>query len=219
MSEAHEEYFVKAEALYHKVEDLKRKTGKCKAPQLPRVTYQELRAAFLPTRTKETVAKVGDKIQQSALELFANSELFDYNVAPSCRALGLEKLDKSSEDENGESENGERCYFEPEADEQGKHVLICDCPEGRGEYDAKSYAEEHVVKCKGKESTMNYSDYPEGLSKRVVHYQNAKRAGDVSSMVLAVDEMINAVHRSGPLADMFVVGGTKTLDKLATAKE
>ncbi|MCJ7632256.1 hypothetical protein MUP77_07665, partial [Candidatus Bathyarchaeota archaeon] len=68
MSEAHEEYWVAAENLYHKVEDIKRKTGKCKVPQLPRVTYKELRKAFLPTRTKETVAKVGDKIQQSALE-------------------------------------------------------------------------------------------------------------------------------------------------------
>jgi len=212
MSEAHEEYWVEAENLYHKVEAIKRKTGKCKAPQLPRVTYAELRRAFLPTRTKETVSKVGDKIQKSALELFANSGLFDYNSEPSCRSLGLEKLAV-------DQENWERCHFDPEADKKGKHLLVCDCPEGYSEYDAKSYAEEHVVKCKGKEPTMNYSDYPEGLSKGVIHYQNSKEAGDVSSMVLAIDEMVNAVHRSGPLADIFVVGGIKTLERLATAKE
>jgi len=212
MSEAHEEYWVEAERLYHKVEDVKRKTGKCTAPQLPRVTYEELREAFLPTRTKETVSKVGDKIQQSALELFANSELFDYNSEPSCRSLGLEKLDKDWED-------WEQCHFEPEAEKEGKHSLVCDCPEGYAEYDAKSYAEEHVVKCKGNEPTMHYSDFPQRLSQGAIHYQNSKKAGDVSSMVLAVDEMVNAVHGSGPLADLFVVGGKKTLDKLATAKK
>jgi len=206
--EAHEEYWVVAEKLYHKIEGIKKKTGKCKASQLPRVTYKELRSAFLSERTKETVAKVGDKIQQSALELFANSALLDYNGAPSCKALGLEKLDKDPEYE-------QYCNFDPEADEEGKHLLVCDCPEGNVTHDAKSYAEEHVVKCKGAEPTMHYSDYPESLSKGAVHYQTAKAIGDVSGMVLAIDEMVNAVHKSGPLADSFVVGGKKTLDRLA----
>jgi len=176
----------------------------------PLATYKELQEAFLPTRTKETVEKVCDKIAKSAEEMFANSELLREGAEPSCSALGLdEKSDIEDKIYN-------RCNF---AGTPKQPIMVCDCPDGYGEYTPQDYAKEHMVKCYEDVVHVHYSDYPETLAKGYRQYMGSKQENDVSGMVIGCDAMVNAVHTSGPLAKFFVKSGTETLQKLAEAKE
>jgi len=210
-SEAGVDFWEAAKDLYWEIEEAYRKTQKCVDGKAPLATYEELRAAFLPTRTKETVEKACDKVAKSAEEMFANSEVFAYGAEPSCSALGLdEKSDVEDRVYN-------RCSWFKKKD--GKIILTCDCPDGYGEYEAKDYAKEHAVKCYDNRPDMHYSDYPEQLAKGYRQYEGSKIEGDVSGMVIGCDAMINALHGSGPLARFFVKSGKETLDKLLEAKE
>ena len=177
-----------------------KRLGRCKAPKLNVATYSELRKAFLPGRSMETVSKAGNKVAGIARNLFANTHLWDNGIPPSCKAVGLED-DKGWDDS---------CYFEEEGPS-----LICDCQKGYAIYSPDDYAEEHAVKCvPGKGPIIARSDYPRGLGEGLAQYTTSKEAEDVSGMVLGLDTMINAIHGSGAMADWLVEGGQRTLDKL-----
>jgi len=200
-------FWRKAYELYHKnLKDFS-KSGKCERKKLNRATFEELRKAFLPKRTRRDVEQVGEKVVGTATELIDNSNLFVYGTPPSCRAIGLDK--------KGDLED---MYFNKCSLERVKKkpILVCDCPDGYADYTPKQYAEEHVVKCQNNERVwMNYSDQPLGVEKGINQYVTGKSENMVSEMVLGLDKIINAVHGSGPMAHIFVKGGTKTLDRLA----
>lgn len=200
-------FWEKAESLFRKTRRKFLKSGKCKRKKLNRVTFKELRKAFMPKRTKRDVEQVGEKVVGVATELMANSDLFDYGTPPSCRAIGLDK--------KGDMEDMyfNRCSVESI---NKKPVLVCDCPDGYAYFTPEQYAKEHVVKCQNNERVwMNYSDQPLGVKKGINQYVTGKSENMVSEMVLGLDKIINAVHGTGPMAHIFVKGGTKTLDKLA----
>lgn len=181
----------------------------------PLATYKELRNAFLPTRTKKTVEKACNKIAKSANEMFANYDFLKNSSEPSCRGLGLD---------NNDADNYDACHV---AGTEEKPVLVCDCPDGYAQYTPKDYAKEYVVKCyqhgtakkPDDEVHLHHSDYPERLAQGYRSYTTAQKENDLSGMVIGCDAMINAVHGSGTIADLFVKGGIETVDKLAKAKK
>lgn len=213
--DASEKFWDAADRLYWDIKGKFWETDKCEDQRAKRVTYEELRKAFLPSRTKETVRQACDKIAESAEELFANTEVFRGDE-PSCKSLGLDK--KSTREESVFN----RCHFIKTKEVTGlpQPYLVCDCPDGYADYTPTEYAKEHAVKCLNNEDVwIHYSDNPENLAKAHKQYVTAREKNDVSSMVLGCDAMVNAIHGSGPLARVFVVGGQKTLYKLAEAKE
>ncbi len=197
----------KAESLYYRTRKDFSKSGKCERKKLNRVTFEELRKAFRPKRTRRDVEQVGDKVVGVAMELMANSNLFAYGTPPNCKAIGLDKKG------NLEDMFFNTCSLEGT---NKKPVLVCDCPDGYADYTPEQYAEEHIVKCQNNERVwMNYSDKPLGVGKGINQYVTGKSENMVSEMVLGLDKIINAVHGTGPMAHIFVKGGTKTLDRLA----
>lgn len=197
-----EKAWEEGEKLYHKAEQEIKAKKKCSLAKADRTDYEELRGAFLPGRTLASVSKPCNRISKLAETIFANNDLLKNESEPSCRDVGLDEKAK------GDDIIFNRCSIEE------KH-MSCDCPDGQAEYDPKAYAKENVTKClNGEGAEMYYTDYPESLEKAHVQYRAAKEKKDVSEMVLGCDAMVNAIHRSGPMAKFFVKGGLETLEKL-----
>jgi len=99
-------------------------TGECPYPVPERASFVELRRAFLPSRSYEDVRRVGDKLLRTAELILANSKLYQWGVAPSCSALGLDRED-----------SGESCWFDDDL-----RIMVCDCPDGYAEFLPRDYA-------------------------------------------------------------------------------